>query len=65
MVLEYFKKKCMEKLIYLIFILECLKKKIKNEKNKFNVKKFLILLLGKEFVIYRWVDDVVFLFFKM
>lgn len=41
------------------------KEKIKNEKNKFNVKKFLILLLGKEFVIYRWVDDVVFLFFKM
>lgn len=28
-----------------------LKEKIKNEKNKFNVKKFLILLLGKEFVI--------------
>lgn len=35
-----------------------LKEKIKNEKNKFNVKKSLISLPGKESVTYRRVDDV-------
>lgn len=59
MVSEHLKKKNVwKKSIYLTFTLECLKKKIKNEKNKFNVKKSLISLPGKESVTYRRVDDV-------